>query len=51
MTSDQAMAIAGHYARWELQAIKKALSLHSWLNTPEEAMRLQAVKILLRTKK
>lgn len=51
MTIDQARAIAGHYARWELSAIKKALSLHQWLNTAEEKQRLQAVKILLRAKK
>ena len=51
MTIDQARAIAGNYARWELSAIKKALSLLQWLNTEEEKQRLEAVKILLRAKK
>ena len=51
MTIDQARAIAGSYARWELAAIKKALSMHQWLNTVEEKQRLEAVKILLRVKK
>lgn len=51
MTLDQARAIAGSYARWELTAIKKALSMHSWLNTAEENQRLCAVKILLKDKK
>ena len=51
MTITQAQAIAGRYARWELLAIKKALSMHAWLNTAEENQRLQAVKILLKVKK
>lgn len=48
MTIDQAKSIVGNRARWELAAMRKALSMHPWLNTPEEAQRLQAVKILLR---
>ena len=51
MTLEKAQAIAGRYARWEMLAIKKALSMHAWLNTPAENQRLQAVKILLKIKK
>jgi hypothetical protein len=33
---------------WELRNMVKALSLHSWLNTPEEKRRLQLSKIELK---
>ncbi len=36
---------------WELRAIVKALSLHSWLNTSEENERLEACKQILKTRK
>lgn len=48
MTRDQALSIVGNRARWELLAIRKALSMHQWLNTPEEKQRLAAVRVLLR---
>lgn len=48
MTIEQAKAILGNRARWEIVAIKRALSLHSWLNTPEENQRLKAAKVMLR---
>lgn len=51
MTIDQAKSIVGRRARWELIAIKRALSIHAWLNTAEENERLAAVKILLRVTK
>ena len=51
MTIDQAKNIVGRRARWELIAIKRALSIHAWLNTAEENERLAAVKILLRITK
>jgi len=36
---------------WELAAIIKALSLHSWLNTAEENERLETCKQILKTRK
>jgi hypothetical protein len=48
MTFEQAKSILGNRAKWELQAMRRALSMHSWLNTPEETLRLQAVKVMLR---
>ena len=50
MSRDQALAIVGNRAKWELQAMRRALSMHAWLNTPDENLRLQAVKVLLRGK-
>lgn len=47
MTLDDARAIVGNRPRWELANICLALSLHPWLNTPDEAQRLRAVKLLL----
>lgn len=37
-------------ADWELKAIKKALSMHSILNSPEENERLASVKAILKHK-
>lgn len=51
MTKDQALSIVGNRARWELIAIKRALSMLSWLNSPEENQRLKAVRVLLRCPK
>lgn len=48
MSLDQARAIVGNRAKWELQAMRKALSMHQWLNTAEENQRLQAVGIVLK---
>ena len=33
---------------WELKNMVKALSLHSWLNTPEEDERLRMAKLELK---
>ena len=50
MSIDQARAIVGNRAKWELQAMRKALSMHPWLNTAEENQRLQAVRVILSSK-
>ena len=51
MSIDQARQIVGNRAHWELLAMRKALSMHAWLNTPEESQRLAAVKTLLKANK
>ena len=38
-------------ATWELKQIVRALSLHPWLNTPEENARLERAKKLLKLRK
>lgn len=48
MTYLQALEIVGRRPRWELLAMRRALSMLAWLNTPEESQRLAAVKILLK---
>jgi len=50
MTLLQARDIVGNRPRWELIAIRRALSMHQWLNTFEETQRLAAVRVLLRHK-
>jgi hypothetical protein len=50
MTTDQARAIVGNRARWELLAIARALSRLQILNTPEENQRLKAARLLLKAK-
>jgi len=35
---------------WELKQIVRALSLHPWLNTPEEKARLERAKKLLKSR-
>lgn len=36
---------------WELKAMSKALSLHSWHNTPEKNVRLAAAKEVLSSRR
>ena len=50
MTLIQAHGIVGNRARWELLAMRRALSMHQWLNTHEEMQRLAAVRVILRHK-
>ncbi len=50
MTTDQARAIVGNCAHWELRAIVRALSRLQILNTPEENQRLKAARLLLKAK-
>ena len=50
MTTDQARAIVGNCAQWELRAIVRALSRLQILNTPEENQRLKAARLLLKAK-
>jgi len=35
---------------WELKQIVRALSLHPWLNSPEETARLERAKKLLKSR-
>ncbi len=49
MNYDEAIAIIGrNRAKWELNHMKKALSLLPFLNTIEEERRLKAIKIILK---
>jgi len=51
MSVKQAQELLGDRATWELRAMKKALETLSILNTPEDKERLEAVKVLLKTRK
>jgi len=51
ITTEQARAIVGNVAVWELRAITRALSMLPILNTPEENRRLKAARHLLRRMK
>jgi len=51
MTIEEAKAILGNRATWELQVMKKALSIMSIFNSDEENERLEAVKVLLKQRK
>jgi hypothetical protein len=48
MNTKEALEILGDRATWELRNMRKALSTLQILNTPEENLRLEAVKTLLR---
>ena len=48
MTYEQAKQIVGNQPRQALKNMVKALSLHTWLNTPKDDERLKAAKIVLR---
>lgn len=43
----EAIRITGNQPRYALQAMVKALSLHSWLNTKEDNERLKAARYIL----
>ena len=49
MTQAEAKKIIGNQPRWAVNNMVKALSMHSWMNTPEEKRRLAAGKIILRS--
>lgn len=48
MTFEQAKKIIGNQPKWAIKNMVKALSMHPWLNTPEENQRMQAAKIVLK---
>jgi hypothetical protein len=49
MTREQAQKIVGNQPKWALKNMIKALQMFGgYLNTPEENLRLQAAKILVR---
>jgi hypothetical protein len=50
MTVERAKEILGDRAEWELSNMKKALSMLQLLNTDEENERLEAIKVILKTK-
>ena len=48
MTLQEAKKIVGNQPKWAIKNMVKALSLHSWHNTPEENERLEAGKLVLK---
>ena len=48
MLINEARKIVGNQPTWAIKNMHKALSLHSWLNTPTEDKRLEACKIILK---
>jgi hypothetical protein len=48
MTLAEARAIVGNQPLWALRNMVRALRLHSWLNTPEDCLRLAAAKLIIR---
>jgi hypothetical protein len=50
MTLQEAKKIVGNQPRWAIKNMVKALSMHSWHNTPEENERLAAGKLVLKSK-
>jgi len=48
MLMNEAKKIVGNQPKWAIKNMHKALSLHSWLNTPEENKKLEACKIILK---
>ena len=47
MTTEWARKLIGNRPRWEIQAMVRALKIHSWLNTQAEDVRLKAGEIVL----
>ena len=51
MELSEAKKITGNQPTWALKNMVKALSMHSWLNTPAENERLSAAQFILSNKK
>ena len=51
MTLEQAQRIVGNSPRWAIKNMVFALQLHPWLNTKAENERLQAGKLILKTRR
>ena len=50
MTIEEAKKIVGNQPKWAVKNMVKALSMHQWLNTPKESIRLEAGKLILKGK-
>jgi hypothetical protein len=48
MTIEQARKLVGNQPVWALRNMIVALSLHSWLNTEADNLRLKAAKMVIR---
>ena len=48
ISNTEAWAIIGNQPKWAIRNMVKALSVHAWLNTREDNIRLQAARIALR---
>tara|TARA_R110002020_G_scaffold300274_1_gene515911 strand:- start:1568 stop:1783 length:216 start_codon:yes stop_codon:yes gene_type:complete len=48
MTIFEARAIVGNQPTWAIRNMVKALNMHSWLNTRQDKIRLQAARLLLK---
>lgn len=44
---EAAKALGLNRTKWEVRHMEKALSLHSWNNTPEDNLRLKACNVVL----
>jgi len=51
MNLEEAKEILGDRATWELRNMKKALTMLPILNTDEDNLRLEAVKVMLKHRK
>ena len=49
MTRTEAWKIIGNSNKDSIRNMIKALTIHSWWNTPEEKLRIEAGKICLKT--
>ena len=50
MTLEEARKIVGNQPKWAVKNMVKALSMHQWLNSPKESIRLEAGKLILKGK-
>lgn len=50
MKMEEAKEIVGHQPTWALKNMVKALNMLPWRNTDEDKRRLEAAKIILKTR-
>ena len=51
MTIEEAKKIVGNQPSWALKNMVKALTMLPWLNTAEDELRLEAAKVVLKSRK
>jgi hypothetical protein len=51
MTLEKAKRIVGNQATWALRNMVRALKMLPWLNTPEDEERLEAAKVVLKSRR
>lgn len=51
MTLDEAKRLVGNQPTWALKNMVKALNMLTWMNTAEDIQRLEAAKVIIKSRR